>query len=232
MRRRNAGFHSLVALLAALALSACADRIAPIEPVATSIRIEPHDGLVATVGASIHLQVSFQGDSVPVLWQSSNFMVAHVDDHGIVIASGSGTAWIIAQAQPDLRDSVRITVLSDSTGHMEEWTITIKDVRRHDDGGVADRNAISGVIDVIVHRNIPVGVTGLNIRVLLNDQVPCTFTVVTLTGDDTCTINTAETVNGTRRFPNGPATLKAQLLGPNGVVIALATSPTLTISNP
>jgi hypothetical protein len=73
---------------------------------------------------------------------------------------------------------------------------------------------------------------GLSVRVRLNDQTVCNYGVVQGHATTPCIVNTAELNQaGEPRFPNGAATMRAELAQSNGVIMAISTGTRFTIRN-
>jgi hypothetical protein len=101
---------------------------------------------------------------------------------------------------------------------------------------------VAGVVNVITNVDIPTGVAASAMRVTVNGTEVCRTSFASGTGADAaaavpvtvvCSFNTAQlAANGTPLFPNGNQTIRAEILGPTGTVIANSSSQQLTFNNP
>lgn len=105
---------SILPLLALAA--ACADpSVKPVDPVPTTLEVSPQSLDFDALFAAVRLEATVfdQNGSVmtgaTVVWQSSSFEVARVDQAGLVTAVDNGSAYVVAAAG-DAKDSARVEI--------------------------------------------------------------------------------------------------------------------------
>ena len=218
-----------------LALSACSDDPeAPHIGPSIKVAISPAEVPTLCAGEKTRLQASVTGTSATgVQWRSAALQTATVDSTGLVTAIGEGSTWVFATAVADstARDSVTIGVAPVLLfyGHTTVW---LGAITKHNTSIPIDSTNVSGVVNVLVEHDMPNCWRGLSIRVRLNDQTVCNYGVLQGRGTTLCIVNTAE-VNqgGQRRFPNGPGSMRAEVVRSDGVILAISAARIFTLRN-
>ena len=163
-----------------------------------------------------------------------------------VTAVSVGNAQIIVQSveDPSKQDIVDVEVTPEGGAPP---TISIQRITTFV-AGVGDVDAainnINGQITITANLEVPEGTAINRVEFLLDNTVVCSQDFTTAGADVdaaaapiACSINTAEfnATSGDVVFPNGPHTLKVQVIGPQGTVVAQSTGTqfsTLLFNNP
>lgn len=232
-RRRGSLIGAIaVGAVVSLVLISCGDQ--PLDPTPIKVTLLPAEVPAICVGETTRLEASVVGYSNrTVRWRSRSPLVASVDSMGVVLGLAPGTAPIVAMAAADslARDSVTVNVGAIALFYNNP-TVWFSGVKVHNTGNAVDPANVSGLIDVYIEHDLPKCWRGLSARVRLNDQQVCTIGLIQARGQVLCIVNTAElTSSGQRRFPNGPASFRTELVSSTGLILASATHVPLIISN-
>lgn len=222
--------------LASIGLAACESKtvITP-QPVPLTVTVSPSAVTLTAVGQKATFVALVSGGETGqaaqgVTWSSSNSAVATVDATGSVTAVANGTATIIATSKADATKQSAGVVTVNTGGQTQTGNpvISISNITTNT-GGPVDVNNVQGQINVYLTADIPTGATVSKMEVYLNGVAVCSQTLGTGTsapGEVTtagvqaqltfiCPIDTRafNATTGAPKFPNGPYTLSAKLLG-------------------
>lgn len=219
----------------ALALAGCEGDVL-VRPVVT-VEIAPENPAVP-VNGTVQLTATVRGAADGrVMWTSDADAIATVDaSTGVVTGVAEGQALIRATsvADPSAFDTTTVTVEPPATG-----VLLIRGITDAETGQEVDRTQISGTIVVSVEYEAPPGVAVSHLDILVDDAVQCTHQLgeepaaggaATLAVFD-CTIATdAVDDDGAPLFADGPHTIYARVMDPDGALVAEAGEP-VTFSN-
>lgn len=249
MKSQRSAFLGLALGLAVLGMSACEDKtdiIIPEPPVPdVTVSLVP-DAAELQVGQTLQLVAVVTGGATgtarTVTYASSLPTVATVNATGLVTAVAAGITTITATATADTnaKDASVITV-----GGGAAPTISIKSITTFATTTPVNINNTFGQIDITLNLDIPEGTRISRVETLVDGNVVCTQTFTT-TGADVglsadelnalqeiiCSVNTAafNATTGAVTFANGPHTITARVIGPQGTVAA-STSTNLVFNN-
>ncbi len=232
-----------IAALSAIALAACESKSnLVIPPESIQVTVTPAALTLPVGGTGSFVATVTGGDQTTartVTWSSSNSSVATVDANGNVTAVASGQASIIATSTADPNAKAAGSVTVTGTGGEGTPTITISSITNLA-GQPVDVTNTKDQINVALNVSIPQGVTVSSAQVLLDGTQVCSQAFSSSTSAEasqdvltiTCPIPTQayDTTTGTVTYLNGPHTLSAQLIGPNGNTQA-SVSQTLIFNN-
>lgn len=213
----------------------CDDPETPVIRPPIKVAISPTEVPALCQGESLQLAAVVSGSgNAKVRWRSSSTNIVSVDSTGLLTASSPGSGWVTALAAADTsaQDSVAVTI-GQVVLFYAPPTVSIGAITLHNTSTGVDPANVSGPIDIHVDYDMPKCWRGLSVRVRLNDQQVCNQGVTQGHGTLLCIVNTSESSSsGTRRFPNGAASLRADLVASTGVVQANSTLTQLTLNNP
>ena len=204
---------------------------------AVTVEIAPENPTVQ-VNGTVQLTATVRGSADGrVTWTSGADAIATVDaSTGVVTGVAEGQAVIRATsvADPSAFDTTTVTVEPPASGVLLIRTITDAET-----GQEVDRTQISGTIVVSVEYEAPPGVAVSHLDILVDDAVQCTHQLgeepaaggaAALAVFD-CTIATdAVDDDGAPLFADGPHTIYARVMDPDGALVAEAGEP-VTFSN-
>jgi len=240
MTTRKSGFFALALMTAVLAACESDEPIVPAPPVEVEVvpaAIQVDSGSTGTLVAVVR-----NATNTAVTWASSNQAVATVNASGVVTGVKPGQATITATSAESAAaiGAATVTVTRPAgQGTGQDPVISIRSVTQGSTNNPVAVNNVQGQIDVTVDfelRGAPVS----RLEVLVDQTVACSQSFSTSGSVEAngeagltivCSINTAEVnAQGVPRFPNGPHTVSARLVGTTGTVAANS-STNLTFAN-
>ncbi len=244
MFTRKSGILALA--LSALVLGACDEDtpIVQVDPPTIQIQPNPVPALAANQPFTLVAITQNAPAGSTVSFTSSNPNIT-VTQAGVVTCTtaGAGQTGTITATISGTTPPVAAAVAISCTGGGTIGTPTISISRITTPAGLdVNPGNVAGVVNVITNVDIPTGVAASAMRVTVNGTEVCRTSFASGAGADAaeavpvtvvCSFNTAQlAANGTPLFPNGPQTIRAEILGPTGTVIANSSSQQLTFNNP
>jgi hypothetical protein len=244
MFTRKSGILALV--LSVAVLGACDDDAPIVQPDPATIQIQPNPvpALAANAPFTLVAITANAPAGSTISWSSSNPNIT-VTQAGVVTCTtaGAGQNATITATISGTTPAVSAAVAVSCTGGGTIGTPTISISRITNPAGLdVNPGNVAGVVNVITNVDIPAGVAASAMRVTVNGTEVCRTSFASGAGADAaaavpvtvvCSFNTAQlAANGTPLFPNGPQTIRAEILGPTGTVIANSSSQQLTFNNP
>ena len=256
MKSHRSALLGLALGVAVLGMTACEskDEIViptPENPIAVSL---VPDALTLEVGETGQLVAVVSGGPAgtdrTVTFTSSNDNVATVDGSGVVTAVGAGVTTITARSTADTNaaDASAVTVTPEGTDAPPP-TISIQSITTGSLNTPVNINNVFGQIDVTLNLDAAPGSSISSIETLIDGDVVCSqdFTsaeaALAIAASNelgaeaqpveiVCSINTAafDATTGEVTFDNGPRTLQARVVGPDGTITA-STSTDLVFNN-
>jgi hypothetical protein len=200
------------------------------------------DAATLTVGQTRQLVAVISGTTNQgANWETSAPGVATVSATGLVTAVSAGVAVVtaVSQADPTKRDAATITVEIAPAA-----SIVITSITTGNTNTPVNTQNVVGQIDVTAELNVPQGAAVQRVEFLVDNVVQPNCTQTFESGGSTddpdaaqvpiiCSINTASfnSITGAPTFPNGPHSVSAQVVAPNGTVVASSAQP-LVFNNP
>lgn len=233
-------------LLALLWFAACSDSPLGAKGVPPIVELEPSGEIALAVGDTLRLQASVQNapSGASLAFTTSDSSVARVSADGLLTAVKPGTATVLATLRSDTtaRSVLLVRVLNplEMPPSNRPASVLIESII-DPAGAFADLKRVSGLVfaRLAVERG-----RASRIEVLLNGTLACAQEFVTARAigqvsgslaraSILCPIPTAkyDSLTGTPAFRNGPASVVARLVGPDGVVLDQAEGVTLELSN-
>lgn len=250
MLTRKSGILALV--MGAMVLGACekkGDTIIEPQPLPVSVTISGVPTQAIKKGQTAQLvAVVNNSTNQSVTWSVlSGSTVVSVSATGLVTALNPGVATVqaVSAADPNAKAAVSITVADTTTGGGStpgQPSITINSVTQFGTLFPVNPGNVNGTIDVTMNVDIPAGVNASAVRVTVDGTQVCRQNFAAGSSADAsieaapqtvvCSFNTAQlNANGTPVFLNGVHTLRAEVVGPTGNVLASATYQPLTFNN-